>query len=77
MTPDEAKEELPIEKIFDVKSEVVKSIGKFKTYREEYMYWSGTMINHEEHIITSGQHGPILIHSLEHGKTCIFKGAGG
>ena len=72
-TPDEAKEELPIEKIFDSGSEVAKSLGNFELYKPygTDMYLSGTIIDHEEHIIISGKEGSILIHSIEHGKTCI------
>ena len=76
-TPDEAKEELPIEKIFDIGSEVAKSLGNFELLKMGGMYWSGTIIDHEEHIIISGYEGSILIHSIEHGKTYIFEGAGG
>ena len=76
-TPDEAKEELPIEKIFDSGSEVAKSLGNFKLYKSRGMYFSGTIIDHEEHIIISGYEGSILFYSIEHGKTYIFKGAGG
>ena len=56
-TSDEANEEPPIEKIFDLESKLVKSLGNFVIYKSGNMYWPGTIIFYKNHLVMSDKEG--------------------
>ena len=56
---------------------MVKSLGDFELFEWEGMYYPGTILFFKDHVIMSDKGGNILIYSVEHNKSYIFKGSGG
>ena len=72
----ESEVEKFVKELKAIEKQGVDSFGNFNLSYNS-LYYSGTIIRHQEFFIASGKDGKIHIYSTKHKRTRTFKGAGG